>query len=866
MWRFVVVVFLSFGCWGAPRPASPARETTIVLAVDQVELANGLKLIVVAEPAAREVAVTVRYATGSIADPPGREGLAHLVEHLMFEHVRDGEALFDFLERSALGFTGFTTPDATVYQQHAPPARLSALLALEQARLLQSCDDIPASAFVRAREIVRNELLERQGNARVAQALHAGVFPAPHPLGRAESTPQSVAAITREEACAFAAAHYAPNNAVVVISGPIGLREIQPTVEQTLGRVPRGPPVVARPLAPASSGRSVTIEAPTDRAWFVLAWPMPATANERARLRAVAGMAATLVEARINGTVAVTELGAGAASAIAIAVAPSSEISFVDAITATKRVIAEIGPWFGSGLYERAKHRAVYRLAASFDSTLARDMRFASDAARGEPVRPAEEARVLQAMSRDDARDLVRARLHPDKATVVTLRPAALAQATGGVTSTFREHRRRRAEDPSEAQRPALAVATADPRARSRTLPNGLTVVLLPLATMPTVDIRLVFPTGTGDEASDQRGIAVLAAHAIEAELDGEMFQFLQSGGALDADVGFDTTELAVTGLAANLDILLFGLAATVREGMYLPEGVRAEITRQQVASTATRADRTASAAWREALYGGDHPYRHAGDWAHASKAAYQPKALARFQRSRYQPTGATLIIAGQFAVEAADRWVDYYFKEWTGAPPARREREATLRPLAFAQRQAGAQLAVHIGFAAPSGDHAARAVVVEMLEGAIADVREQLAASYGLHASLVTRRLLTTIELRGSIDAGRATDALALLRDRLAQLRVHDDATASLFVSARRRVLARWATADQTASAIADTARDDLRAPRSLERVRVLTLAQIQPQLAELELSRAAILLRGSERALREAYTSIGRSPTALE
>src|SRR5215213_2365698 len=100
-------------CWATPKPAAPARDIAISLAVEQVELANGLKLVVVPEPDAHVVSVTIRYGVGSVDDPSDRQGIAHIVEHLMFEHEHDGEALFDILERDALGFTGFTTLDST---------------------------------------------------------------------------------------------------------------------------------------------------------------------------------------------------------------------------------------------------------------------------------------------------------------------------------------------------------------------------------------------------------------------------------------------------------------------------------------------------------------------------------------------------------------------------------------------------------------------------------------------------------------------------------------------------------------------------------------------------------------------------------
>jgi predicted Zn-dependent peptidase len=378
--------------------------------------------------------------------------------------------------------------------------------------------------------------------------------------------------------------------------------------------------------------------------------------------------------------------------------------------------------------------------------------------------------------------------------------------------------------------------------------------------------MRLVLPTGTGDERANARGIATIAAHSIEPAFDADMFRFMQSGGRVDADVGLDETAFSVRGLAANIDILLSGLAATVREGTYTDENVRDAMTSQQLRSNTNRDDDLASEVWREALFGA-HPYRYAGQRAHAKRGPFELTTLEAFRSQHYRPRGATLIVAGRFDPAVADRWVDHYFNDWAGAPVPRDDRDATLRPLAFAQKQASSQITVQIAFEAPTTHDATLRVLVEMIEGAIADVREQIAASYGLQVIAVRRRALTTIEVTGFVDAARAGEALALLRDQLARLRERTDDTASRFVSARRRVLGQLGSVDTTASALADLTSDDVaKWGDSMKNTAALTLDQIAPLLGKLELTNAAILLRGPERAVRDAYTAIGREPSVVD
>ena len=207
--------------------------------VDRAELANGLRIVVLAEPNASEVAITMRYGVGDADDPTGREGLAHLVEHVMFEPV------LERLETRALAFNGYTTHDSTLYVEHAAPDQLSAMLGIEADRIRATCDAVSAAAFERQREVVSNELRERADDDAIRSALATAVFGTGHPFARVSSA-ATVAAITREQVCGFVAQHYAPSNAVLVVSGDTTLAEVRPLVEAAFAEVPRGAVAVTK--------------------------------------------------------------------------------------------------------------------------------------------------------------------------------------------------------------------------------------------------------------------------------------------------------------------------------------------------------------------------------------------------------------------------------------------------------------------------------------------------------------------------------------------------------------------------------------------------------------------------------------------
>src|SRR5690349_12766812 len=81
--------------------------------------ANGLRFVIVPDKSTQLVEVDVRYEVGSREDPEGKAGLAHLVEHLMFQLKPDGEGtppLMHFISQLSTQFNAYTIWDYTHYQ------------------------------------------------------------------------------------------------------------------------------------------------------------------------------------------------------------------------------------------------------------------------------------------------------------------------------------------------------------------------------------------------------------------------------------------------------------------------------------------------------------------------------------------------------------------------------------------------------------------------------------------------------------------------------------------------------------------------------------------------------------------------------
>jgi hypothetical protein len=110
------------------------------------------------------------------------------------------------------------------------------------------------------------------------------------------------------------------------------------------------------------------------------------------------------------------------------------------------------------------------------------------------------------------------------------------------------------------------------------------------------------------------------------------------------------------------------------------------------------------------------------------------------------------------------------------------------------------------------------------------------------------------------------------LVRDRLRAFQ-RDDATASVFVRARQRVAARLLSIVTSAGALADLGESSVSLERDVDddvatsdRVRAMTLELIARDLGSLDLSRAAILMRGPTPAVSAAFEALGRKPSIRE
>lgn len=868
-------------CISTTPPPVPSRQSTIALEVKNATLQNGLRVVHVRDPRAADVQVTMQYRVGSIDDPAGQEGMAHLVEHMMFQQVLGASSLAARLEDVATNFNATTRGEVTTYTARARPERLDELLSVEAVRVGFRCTSISDAVFEREREVVVQELRLRDSATQVWNALHTGVYPEGHPYRRMHAdTPESVAKITRDQACIFADLHYTTTNAVLVVSGNVTPQRVDEALNKFLGRVQKRE-TLARPMPVAAvpAGHRATVASPFDQEAILFTWPLPLDPGERLKVRTAAKIVDLYIDSAIRGSTAILELGDERAPVLCIAVFPRGpQGDIVATVTAKLAELDKIredanASWIDKVLFDLLHQKALVGVFAGYEQGSDRDEMFATELRAGrDPDRAlGADSAALRSLTFSDTIRVLHEHLNSTRMGVVMMKPRGDEKTGVEASVAAPVHdigQRRDLADPADAKSPeptSIAMPTLEGK-RERTLPNGLHVILLPITSVPTVEVRLVFRTGTADEPANRRGAGLVAARALEwpAHRYADFVNFALAGATRDVIPGDDSTTFVARGLDMHIDYLLTGLARWVREGSH-DSGTLRRLRELAPGEDADRVD-----AWMRALYSDNHPYVRGGFARHISPVLTMANVLD-FYVQHYTPRNATLVIAGKFDAPLAERWVEHLFADWEGGTVTPTAQRAMVQPISLALDDDLAQ--THVDIALPAtGRRPVQLVLAQMLDQITDDIRHQLAASYGFDAELAESRLASEYVLAGTVDAARTGEALQLVQARVAALREDPEAAARAFVVARKRVLTHLGGLTASAHELAVRVQADVtlgRPPLSdaqtASEVQALTIDQMTAAIAALDLSHAAILMRGPAAHVDAAYAALGRTPRRI-
>lgn len=211
-----------------------------MIKVNRHTLANGLRIIHSQDESTQMVALNLLYDVGARDEHPEHTGFAHLFEHLMFGgsvNIAD----YDTPVQNAGGENNaWTSNDMTNYYITLPYQNVETGFWLESDRML-SLDFNPKSLDVQ-RQVVIEEFKQRNLNQPYGDASHLirEIAYQTHPyqwptIGKEIS---HIANATLDEVKEFFYRFYAPNNAILAVTGHISLEETIRLAEKWFGPIP----------------------------------------------------------------------------------------------------------------------------------------------------------------------------------------------------------------------------------------------------------------------------------------------------------------------------------------------------------------------------------------------------------------------------------------------------------------------------------------------------------------------------------------------------------------------------------------------------------------------------------------------------
>jgi predicted Zn-dependent peptidase len=251
------------------------------ITIEQYTLANGLRVVLSEDHSAPVVSVAVYYDVGSRNEREGRTGFAHLFEHMMFQGSENVPKAghFQYIFNNGGTMNGTTSSERTNYFETLPSSQLPLALWLESDRMRSL--KVTQENLDNQRDAVKEEKRLSYDNRPYSSAflrLNELVYRNPRNAHSTIGSMEDLDAATVEDVREFFRVYYAPNNAVLTISGDFDSAEARALVEKYFATIP---PQAPPPPVDVSEPPEVTVRNEVYRDSFaqlpaiMIGWKVP---------------------------------------------------------------------------------------------------------------------------------------------------------------------------------------------------------------------------------------------------------------------------------------------------------------------------------------------------------------------------------------------------------------------------------------------------------------------------------------------------------------------------------------------------------------------------------------------------------------
>ncbi|GAB5348256.1 M16 family metallopeptidase [Alteriqipengyuania sp. 357] len=782
-----------------PALAQAASAAQDALSYEEFTLPNGLRVVVHEDHSVPKVAVAVWYHVGSMNEPDGKSGYAHLFEHLMFNgsENRDDEYMPPLQEIGVSAVNGATSFDQTYYYEVVPTGGLERVLWLESDRMGNLLGAVTQAKLDEQRGVVQNEkrTYENRPYSSMDRLRNEALFPPEHPYHHTViGSMEDLDAASLDDMHSWFKEYYGASNAVVSVAGDISVEDARKLVTKYFGAVPPGPPVsrLTQDLPLLDATKVQIVEEAVPQTAISWSWPVPGQGSEvSSSLRLASNLIGSGRLSRLNQALVVErELATGVFAnyesmqlagvfEIGVRLKPGVDPAEVEAVLREEldRFIEE-GP--SESELERTKTGWYSNNVRAQESLFVKAMMLAGGL-----------------VFEDDPGSYLKDRAQIEATTVQKVRDAArewLSRPSYQLTVVPRPDRQAGVDGADRTQLPPLQgyPELALPAVREGTLSNGIRIFFAERPGTATVDLAMSFDAGSSADLGRKDGIEgftnSLLGEGTQSLTANELADREERLGARIYSTGdVDTTTVVASALVRNLPETVDLWADMIRHPAFREDDV-ARIKSQalsQLAQSETNVDALASNAFGSVIYGGDHAYATQLGNRRAVIESYGRADFEEFRQAFLRPDNATIYAAGAIDYETLIDELEGAFGGWEApAVPLGTKAIAPIEPqstprVILIDKPGAIQSALRVGRIVPDGRDPANfdlRVLNSVFGGGFtarlnSNLREDKGWTYGASSGISSAVGPQTFQIATSVQTDKTADALSEIARELSEI-----------------------------------------------------------------------------------------------
>ena len=422
------------------------------IAVKEITLKNGMRIIVKEDHRAPVVVSMVWYRAGSLDEVNGKTGVAHVLEHMMFKGTKTtkpGE--YSRIVAAAGGReNAFTGADYTAYFQRLEKSKLSISMKMESDRMQNLV--ITEEEFNKEIKVVMEERRWRTDDkpkAQVNELFNSLIFRA-HPYGKPiVGWMNDLENMTYKDAIEWYKMWYSPSNAILVVGGDVDTKKVFAEAEKYFGKIPAYQIAERKPQTePKQDGsRRAILKAPSKLPYIQMGYPAPTLGKDGVKnnkeafaLEVLVGILSGTSSSRLNQNLVrktsraisvgagYSMLSRGGQSTFELYATPSKGVSVVDL---EKHLKLELKNIVNNGVTDTELNRVITSVIAGEvyqkDSVFGAVMQVGQLETMGYSHKIVDDyiPNIKKVTSRD-IQEVIKKYFHDDALTVVTLDPQPL--------------------------------------------------------------------------------------------------------------------------------------------------------------------------------------------------------------------------------------------------------------------------------------------------------------------------------------------------------------------------------------------------------------------------------------------------------